>query len=341
MAKAALRLRRPEFNFNPKKWFKKAKKVLRKITLWRAFWVVLFALIWASVYWTPLSDSILEYRAKQKPPFTDLPANASFDVPTTLVYMKEKRTVVKTNINNVIRMMLRDIGLGSADSKKLVSISDNMTISSELDKNLIPDDERKKADGDWAIMKENLADALKSYGYMLTVKIVSIQSETGKQVKMVVAETGELVPWDKTDRILRWAPYIQNASRKYQVDPAIIAAVIEQESGGNPKAGSRAGAQGLMQLMPRTAKGLGVDPWDPAQNIDGGTHYLLYQYKRFGNLEQALAAYNAGPGNVLDGDYLYISETQRYIRNVPRLIEKYRDIFAEAGQVSSQNYIVQ
>ncbi len=341
MAKLVIRSWRPIFRFNSKKLFKKCKKFLRKITLWRAFWFVLFAFIWATVYWTSFSDSILEYRAKQKPPFTELPANAKFDIPTTLVYMKEKRTVVRTNIKNVFKIILRDIGFGQMESKKLVSISAAMPVSSDLDKNLMADDGRKKVEGDWGIIKENLVDALKSYGYMLSVKIVSIQSETGKQVKMVVAETGELVPWDKTDRILRWAPYIQTASQKYQVDPAIIAAVIEQESGGNPRAGSHAGAQGLMQLMPRTAKGLGVDPWDPAQNIDGGTRYLLYQYRRFGNLEQALAAYNAGPGNVIDGDYLYISETQRYIRNVPRLIEKYRDVFATAGRASSRNYIVQ
>lgn len=341
MAKAALGLRRPQFKINSRKLLKKGKKFLRKITLWRAFWAVLFAFIWSTVYWTSFSDAVLEYRAKQKPPFTELPDNAKFDIPTTLLYMKEKRTVVRTNIDNVFRMILRDIGLGEAESKKLVSVRTTMPVSSDLDKNLMNEDEGKKVEGDWDIIKENLLDALKSYGYMLTVKIVSIQSETGKQIKMVVAETGELVPWDKTDRILRWAPYIQTASQKYQVDPAIIAAVIEQESGGNPRAGSRAGAQGLMQLMPRTAKGLGVDPWDPAQNIDGGTRYLLYQFKRFGNLEQALAAYNAGPGNVINGDYLYISETQRYIRNVPRLTEKYRDIFAQAGQASSQNYIVQ
>lgn len=341
MAKALLKSRRASFKINPKKWFNKGKKALRQITLWRAFWTVLIVFIWASVYWTSFSDGILEYRAKQKPPFTELPANAKFDIPTTLLYMKEKRAVVRTNLKNVFRIVLRDVGFGETESKKLVSVSSTMPVSSDLDKDILSDNGRKKVEGDWEIIKENVVDALKSYGYMLTVKIVSIQNETGKQVKMVVAETGELVPWDKTDKILRWAPYIQASSKKWQVDPAIIAAVIEQESGGNPKAGSRAGAQGLMQLMPRTARGLGVDPWDPAQNIDGGTHYLLYQYKRFGNLEQALAAYNAGPGNVINGNYLYISETQRYIRNVPRLIEKYREVFGKAGYATSNNYIVQ
>ncbi|HWI54313.1 MAG TPA: transglycosylase SLT domain-containing protein, partial [Desulfobacteria bacterium] len=257
MAKAALRSRRLDFKFNAKKWLKKGKKALRKITLWRAFWGLLFVFIWATVYVTPFSDVILKFRAEQKPPFAELPANAKFDIPTTLLYMKEKRTVVRANINNVFRMVFRDMGFGQMESKRLVSIRAAMPVSSDFDKNLMNDNGGKKVEGDWGIIKENLADALKSYGYMLTVKIVTIRSETGKQIKMVVAETGELVPWDKTDKILRWAPYIQTAARKYQVDPAVIAAVIEQESGGNPNAGSRAGAQGLMQLMPRTAKGLG------------------------------------------------------------------------------------
>lgn len=330
------------FKRNFKKTWKKAKKVLRHVTLWRAFWTLLFLFIWASVYWTSFSDNILEYRAKQIPPFADLPPNSSFDVPTTLQYMKEKRTVVKSNIKNVGRLLLRDIGLTQTESKKLVSVSGSMPVSADLEKNILTDGERKPVEGEWAIIKENMIDALKSYGFMLTVKIISVKNEqTGKTVKMVVADSGELVPYDKTDRILRWAPYIQAASEKYQVDPAIIAAIIEQESGGNEKAGSHAGAIGLMQLMPRTARGLGVDPYDPAQNIDGGTHYILYQYKRFGNLEQALAAYNAGPGNVINGNYLYISETQRYIRNVPILVEKYRRVFVNARMASSSNYIVQ
>lgn len=147
---------------------------------------------------------------------------------------------------------------------------------------------------------------------------------------MVVEDSGQLVPYDKTDKILRWSKEIEVTAQKYDIDPAVIAALIEQESGGNPNAGSTAGAQGLMQLMPSTAKGLGVDPWDPIQNIDGGTRYFLYQYKRFGNMEQALEAYNSGSGNVINGNYFYFSETQRYIRNVPVLIDKYQRVFAVA-----------
>jgi soluble lytic murein transglycosylase-like protein len=123
---------------------------------------------------------------------------------------------------------------------------------------------------------------------------------------------------------MRWGKEIQVASAKYDVDPALIAAVIEQESGGKPDIQSPAGAIGLMQLMPRTAKELGVNPYDPVQNINGGTKYLAAQLQRFGSVDMALAAYNAGPENVFNFRYMYIAETQNYIRNVPTLMNKYQ-----------------
>lgn len=329
MARAAVRRAPSRFNLNFKKYKPLLKKIARHITVWRLFWFLLIMFIYSTVYWTSFSNTILHFRANQEPPFTKLPANAKYDVPTTYSYMQEKRMVVKNNISNVGRIIARNLGVKSTDHLLDSDIKAQLPVSAKIDK-LEVSEEVKKPEGDMQIIKNNLADAMKSWFYMLSVKIVSIQNQAGKQEKMVVEDSGKLVPYDKTDRILRWSKEIEAASKKYDVDPAIIAAIIEQESGGNPDAGSRAGAQGLMQLMPRTARGLGVDPWDPAQNIDGGTRYFLYQYKRFGNLEQALAAYNAGPGNVLNGNYLYITETQGYIRNVPLLIDKYQRVFAEA-----------
>ena len=112
---------------------------------------------------------------------------------------------------------------------------------------------------------------------------------------------------------------IQSAAAKYSLDPALLTAVIQQESGGNPAAVSAAGAQGLMQLMPRTAASLGVtDPFDPSQNVDAGARYLRQLLDQFGgNTTLALAAYNAGPGTVTQyGGVPPFAETQNYVSSV-------------------------
>jgi len=110
----------------------------------------------------------------------------------------------------------------------------------------------------------------------------------------------------------------ERASNRYDVDASLLAAVAKQESGFNPRAVSSAGAQGLMQLMPSTAAGLGVhDSFDPSQAVDGAARLLRDLLREFGRTDLALAAYNAGPGAVhrYDGIPPY-PETRNYVASV-------------------------
>ncbi|RDY66439.1 lytic transglycosylase domain-containing protein [Halobacillus trueperi] len=112
---------------------------------------------------------------------------------------------------------------------------------------------------------------------------------------------------------------IKKASDRYGVDEKLVRSVVKAESNFDAGVVSHAGAQGLMQLMPATAKGLGVtDPFDPEQNLMGGTKYLRQMLDRYdGNTELALAAYNAGPGNVDKYEGVPpFRETQNYITKI-------------------------
>ena len=122
---------------------------------------------------------------------------------------------------------------------------------------------------------------------------------------------------------------IKAAARDYGVDEAIVRAIIHAESSFNPMALSHAGAQGLMQLMPATARRFGVtNSYDAGQNIRGGVQYLAWLLKRFnGNLTLAAAGYNAGEGAVdRHGGVPPYQETQRYVARVGQLADRYRGV---------------
>jgi peptidoglycan DL-endopeptidase CwlO len=122
-----------------------------------------------------------------------------------------------------------------------------------------------------------------------------------------------------------YADLFVRAGNRHGVDPSLLAAVASQESGFNSGAVSPAGAQGLMQFMPATARGLGVNPLDPASAVDGAARYLGDLTRQFGSTSLALAAYNAGPGNVQKyGGIPPFPETQNYVRAVMSKAEGYR-----------------
>lgn len=124
----------------------------------------------------------------------------------------------------------------------------------------------------------------------------------------------------------RYDEIIRRAAARYDLDYSLVKAVVHAESAFNPRAVSRKGAQGLMQLMPQTARGLGVsDVFDPEENILGGSRYLRKMLDRYNHdLPLSLAAYNAGPGAVdRTGGVPPYRETQDYIRRVKWLMQRY------------------
>ena len=116
----------------------------------------------------------------------------------------------------------------------------------------------------------------------------------------------------------QWRAYVAYLAKKYDVSPALIEALVWQESRWRPNARSPVGASGLTQLMPGTARELGVDPRDPYANLEGGVRYLRQMLDLFdGDLVKALAAYNAGPARVIKaGGVPNIRETRLYVSSI-------------------------
>jgi hypothetical protein len=293
----------------------------RKILILLGKFIILIGMIFAlgKLNWAPLENWAIDRLAHAQP--RDQQPTLLFqdkvDIPDTIAYKKEKYLIFKTDIKNTVQLLASKIGIQTSTPIKK-EISKKFKTFESSDSIVV-------AMSDWDIMKNNLKDGFNALKDVATVRIMS---EDGKP--MIVDSKTVVGDYDSSDKVMRWGKEIQAASAKYEVDPALIAAVIEQESGGKPDIMSPAGAIGLMQLMPRTAKELGVNPFDSTQNIEGGTKYLATQLHRFGSVEMALAAYNAGPENVFNFRYMYIAETQNYIRNVPALMNKYQQKFATA-----------
>lgn len=149
--------------------------------------------------------------------------------------------------------------------------------------------------------------------------------------KGTAAATSQKIPEKQFDSL------ILKAAHQYGIDPALVKAVIKAESGYDPKAVSRQGAKGLMQLMPKTAQALGVgDCFNPEYNINGGVKYLKGLLKRYdGDIQLTLAAYNAGMSNVKRyGGVPPFKETIYYIKKVFEYYDTYKqDMFEQVGEV--------
>ena len=135
--------------------------------------------------------------------------------------------------------------------------------------------------------------------------------------------------WFRRARATGGVPYaveIRAAARRHGLSPSLLAALVRTESAFDNYAISHKGARGLGQLMPATARSLGVsDPFDPIQNLDGSARYLARQIERFGSLRLALGAYNAGPDRLRLGLASAPAETRDYVKTVLRFEREYRE----------------
>jgi soluble lytic murein transglycosylase len=165
----------------------------------------------------------------------------------------------------------------------------------------------------------------------------------GVLLAVVLVQTAKPGWWERLWYPLRYEQIVRGHSRNYDLDPAMLAAVIYQESKFKADARSSSGAIGLMQLLPDTAKGIALhtggtafrvdDLYDPELNVRYGAWYLRHLLQKYGDERTALAAYNAGQDNVdrwrRSGLGIQFSETRAYVERVEELKQIYRDAYAK------------
>jgi len=283
------------------KFLKRRRSHFKSAGIWM---IVIYFLFYCPVT-SPTWEGLIDLLSNRNPPAWLMPTQPGqkTDVPQTKILKRQKLAQFKIKVNVVTQSFKTVVGV------KTDSLAD------PAQGNKTP----------WEKLKVDVAAAGYTFVDFWGISIVTYEDQT-----IIVGEISQgSQPINLNDRVLRWQKEIEVAAKKYSIEPSLIAAVIEQESGGDPNSVSPVGALGLMQLMPSTAKFLNVNPSDPAQNIDGGAQYLQIQLKAFGNLPEALAAYNAGPGNVQNNSWSKIPETLNYVQRVPRLISKYERIWNE------------
>ena len=159
------------------------------------------------------------------------------------------------------------------------------------------------------------------------IHLTNVPTQTGVKYTLIMREKRILLDRKLGENISQYDELIMKASGKYNVEPALVKAIIKAESNFNHRAVSRKGAKGLMQLMPATASYLQVrDSFHPENNIEGGVKYVRYLLNFFnGNLPLALAAYNAGENAVLRyGGIPPYRETQTYVSRVLSYVDRFK-----------------
>ncbi|HSN69174.1 MAG TPA: transglycosylase SLT domain-containing protein [Thermoanaerobaculia bacterium] len=233
--------------------------------------------------------------------------------------MDQVRFIVQKDLDGV--KVVRTSGAGSKVVARAEGLAGNSLYKMA---GVVPD--RFLARSSDLIQDGLFADPILPEAFLVSAGVEAVRGKTGEKREMVTNLA--LVTADVREEFFEGMPFgslIREKAEKYDVDPALVAAIVENESRFKPRAQSHRGARGLMQLMPRTGRWMGASNlYDPEQNLDAGVKYLKYLEKRFdGNQTKIIAAYNAGEGNVLRyGGIPPFHETRTYVKKVKKSYQR-------------------